>query len=126
MPMRMSDYPADWRTVSHEIRFKRAAGRCECSGQCGHDHVLVLEYADGTATAELRCAALHRLPHPLTGSNVILTTAHLCECRPLCADPAHLLALCQRCHLRLDAPLHKRNAAETRRQRNDTRRSLLS
>ena len=51
----------------------------------------------------------------------MLTVAHLnghdgpCRCSPLCADPAHLKAMCQRCHLRYDGPLHVKNTRETRR-----------
>lgn len=32
-----------------------------------------------------------------------------------CADPSHLKAMCNRCHLRTDQPLHQLHAAETRR-----------
>lgn len=46
---------------------------------------------------------------------VVLTVAHLCLCEPLCAEPQHLKAMCNRCHLRTDQPLHQRHAAETRR-----------
>ena len=47
---------------------------------------------------------------------VVLTVAHLCTCDPLCAEPSHLKAMCNRCHLRVDMPLHQRHAAETRRR----------
>ncbi len=46
---------------------------------------------------------------------VVLTVAHTCSCTPLCANPEHTMALCNRCHLRLDLPLHMKHAAETRR-----------
>lgn len=38
MPIRPENrdrYPADWRDISHRIRFDRAGGRCECDGRCG-------------------------------------------------------------------------------------------
>jgi hypothetical protein len=46
----------------------------------------------------------------------MLTVAHLCACAPLCAEPSHLLAMCQRCHLRTDIVLHMQHAAEHRRR----------
>ena len=45
---------------------------------------------------------------------VVLTTAHLCN-DPSCADLTHLRMMCNRCHLRMDAPLHRQHAAATRR-----------
>jgi hypothetical protein len=48
------------------------------------------------------------------GTRVVFTTAHLCDCRPLCGNLLHLKAMCQRCHLRVDQPLHTENARRTR------------
>jgi hypothetical protein len=44
---------------------------------------------------------------------VVLTTAHLCR-DARCADPSHLRAMCNRCHLRYDQQQHRANAARTR------------
>lgn len=93
-------YPKDWKNISRRIRFERAAGRCECVGECGVNH-------DG------RCHAEHGKPNPMTGSKVVLTTAHLDHTPENCADE-NLKAMCQRCHLRLDADHHKKNARATR------------
>jgi hypothetical protein len=41
-------------------------------------------------------------------------------------EPAHVLAMCQRCHLRLDAAMHAGHAAETRMRRRDAARPLLA
>lgn len=107
--MRRELYPADWPEISHYIRFVRAAGRCEGS------------------PAYPACRAQHGCPHPVTGSRVVLTTAHLgvdqldgspgdkhdtMDCRP-----ENLAAWCQRCHLAYDREQHTRNAALTRRQK---------
>jgi hypothetical protein len=103
MPLRTEDrrrYPRDWPLISKEIRFGRAKGRCECAGECGTGH-------------EGRCEARHGQLSPYTGSKVVLTTAHL-DHEPRNCDPANLRAMCQRCHLRYDADLHKANAAWTR------------
>jgi len=98
MPMDRSKYPDDWEEISHYIRFIRAGGRCEGS----------LLYPD--------CRAEHGKPHPVTGSIVVLTVAHL-DHDPSNNDPTNLRAMCQRCHLAHDAELHRRNAARTRRRR---------
>lgn len=57
---------------------------------------------------------------------VVLTIAHLCRCEPPCMDLEHVKALCQRCHLRLDARLHARHAAQTRRRKLDSARPILA
>lgn len=104
MPIRPENrrrYPSDWPAISAHIRHERAAERCECIGQCGTDH-------NG------RCPALHGQPHPVTGSHVILTVAHL-DHQPGNCEPSNLMAACQRCHLRYDRDHHRETAAATRR-----------
>jgi hypothetical protein len=46
---------------------------------------------------------------------VVLTIAHLVNMDPQACEPSNLAALCQLHHLRLDAQLHGRRAAVTRR-----------
>lgn len=90
MPIRPENrdrYPADWPDISKRIRFDRAGGRCECDGRCG----LHTE----------RCTARNREPHPVTGSKVVLTVAHLDHALE-CHDDDNLAAMCQRCHLIYD------------------------
>ena len=84
-------YPADWEAISKRIR-ARAGGRCEW------------------------CNAENGRAHPVTGSLVVLTVAHL-DHEPANCDERNLVALCQRCHLRYDAAHHARNAKATRRRR---------
>ena len=57
------------------------------------------------------CRAANYEPHPVTGSKVVLTIAHL-DHQPENNDPANLRAWCQRCHNKLDA-VHR---LETRRR----------
>lgn len=105
MPIRPENrdrYPKDWKFISQAIRFDRAKGRCECTGWCG-----------ATPHGEGRCEAVNNQPHPLTGSNVILTVAHL-DHTPENCEPENLAALCQRCHLVYDAAEHKAQASHTR------------
>jgi hypothetical protein len=106
MPIRPENrdrYPADWKDISFRIRFARALGRCECTGQCGTTH----------ATTDDRCEARHNGPHPRTGSKVVLTVAHL-DHTPENSDDANLLAMCPACHLAYDLDEHKATAARTK------------
>jgi hypothetical protein len=68
----------------------------------------------------VRCEARHGLPHPITKSIVILTTAHLNH-QPEDCDDANLLAGCQRCHLAYDREHH----AESRRARKAKERERI-
>lgn len=87
-PERKALYPADWKAIS--LRKREAAGwRCEW------------------------CPAENAKPHPVTGSTVVLTVAHLDHDETNVSD-ANLAALCQRCHLRYDAKHHAQNARATR------------
>jgi 5-methylcytosine-specific restriction endonuclease McrA len=56
------------------------------------------------------------LANPITGSIVVLTTAHLDHDDTNNAR-ANLAALCQRCHLRHDLKQHMANARATRRRK---------
>ncbi len=101
MPIRASEksrYPKDWAAISLAIR-ERAGWRCEQVDEGGN-----------------RCEARNREPHPITGSKVVLTCAHL-DHVPENVDPSNLMAMCQMHHLRYDAEHHRTNAARTRRAR---------
>jgi 5-methylcytosine-specific restriction endonuclease McrA len=100
-PENKDRYPLNWKAISHEIRFVRAGGRCECHGECGR------------GTHDGRCPNIHRGRAYGTGSEVILTTAHL-DHTPENVDPANLKALCQGCHLFYDREHHAQTAARTR------------
>ncbi|MFI2078603.1 hypothetical protein [Streptomyces triculaminicus] len=105
MPIRPENrrrYPANWPEISRHIRFERAAGRCECLGECGR------------MTHEGRCPNVHGGKAYGTGSHVILTTAHL-DHTPENCDPANLRAMCNGCHLHYDRDHHRQTAAATRR-----------
>lgn len=91
MPFHKERYPANWKEISLRIR-ARAGGKCEF------------------------CGAENYKPHPITGSKVVLTVAHLDHNPQNCADE-NLKALCQRCHLRYDIEHHKRNSANTRHKK---------
>ena len=100
MPMPPEHYPPGWSVFSTFIRHTRARGRCECTGQCG---------LHKPAKLNRRCIELnHRAAHFAHGE-IVLTVAHLCDCDPICLDPDHVIAACQRCHLRIDRFLHARH-----------------
>ena len=88
MPIRpemKNRYPADWKLRSRFVRFYRAKNKCEW------------------------CGAENGKPHPVTGSKVVLTTAHVYDHRPESANLLNLAALCQRCHNRHDAEMRSKN-----------------
>lgn len=115
MAFDLAIYPLDWKALSARIRHTRAAGRCECTGECGHDHA-------GRCTARNgdECRT-----NPLV--KVMLTVAHLdarggpCQCKEetglKCGIEEHLKAMCQSCHLIYDMPHHVFNARRTRAAR---------
>jgi 5-methylcytosine-specific restriction endonuclease McrA len=82
-------YPGNWKEISKRIRFERAKNKCEF------------------------CGAENYKPHPITGSKVILTVAHL-DHNPKNNNNENLKALCQKCHLTYDAKHHAENARKTR------------
>ena len=98
MPMKRENYPDDWGPLSFWIRSRRAEWKCEGSPA----------YPD--------CRAIQGEPHPVTGSNVVLTVAHL-DHEPANNRQENLRAMCQLCHLTHDAKQYAKNAAETRRRR---------
>lgn len=52
-----------------------------------------------------RCEARHGLAHPVTGSRVVLTCAHL-DRTPENLNENNLMAMCQACHLAYDRDQH--------------------
>lgn len=98
-PENRARYPKDWKAIADAIR-ARAGQRCEGSPA----------YPD--------CRAKNGHPHPVTGSKVVLTVAHL-DHTPENCEPHNLKAMCQRCHLTYDAEHHKQNAYATRKRAMD-------
>lgn len=97
MPIRPENrarYPADWPAIRDRIR-QRSGGICEGSPA----------YPD--------CRAAHGQAHPVTGSRVILTVAHLDHQPENCAD-SNLRHWCQRCHNTYDAPHRAAGRAQRR------------
>jgi|GEM_PF-438472 len=98
-PENLERYPPDWPAISLRIRNERAGGRCECQGECGHDHAGRCPERDGER-------------HTITGSPVVLTVGHLYHDPERSADD-ELRAWCQRCHLAYDRDHHSANVRRT-------------
>ena len=98
MPIRPENrarYPADWKEISKSVR--EAAGNC-CEGSP--------LYPD--------CRTENGQPHPVTGSIVVLTVAHL-DHQPENCERDNLKAWCQRCHNAYDAPMRREGILQRRR-----------
>jgi len=95
MPCDYNEYPDNWHEISKDIRFRRAGNCCET------------------------CGAENYKPHPITGSKVVLTVAHInhekMDVRYNKERYDHedkennLVAECQRCHLYRDILIHVHN-----------------
>ena len=90
-PENKARYPKNWKEIRAAI-LERAGHKCE------------------------RCGAENYQPHPVTGSKVVLTVAHLDHTLENCS-PENLQALCQKCHLAYDHQHHRENARHTRNQK---------
>lgn len=109
MPVDWKRYPPNWAEISLRIR-QREEWRCKW------------------------CGAENTQPHPVTGSKVILTVAHLGVDKPdgspgdkhdkMDVRDENLAALCQRCHLNYDRDEHLFNARETRRRKHEAQGQL--
>lgn len=93
MPIRPENrarYGADWHLRSYFVRKIRARDHCEW------------------------CGAANGKPHPMTGSKVVLTCAHVFDHRPEASSLLNLAALCQRCHNRHDASMRSEGIKQRR------------
>jgi 5-methylcytosine-specific restriction endonuclease McrA len=91
MPCDMTKYSPMWTVIRAKI-ISRAENRCEL------------------------CNAENYKPHWKTGSKVVLTIHHI---NYDTADDSNynLIALCQRCHNKLDMPLRVKNRRTTKKEK---------
>jgi len=102
-------YPADWKAIRERI-LARAGYRCELCGVPNRRIVYRWKEQPAIWTVfEIRDPAL-QYSRPV---RIVLTIAHL-DPTYQCHDDKCLLALCQRCHLKIGA--HVRHAARKCRQ----------
>ena len=76
-------YPKNWKELSWQVR-ALAGNECEL------------------------CDAMNSRPHPVTNSKVVLTVHHL-DFNPRNSELWNLIALCQRCHNRIDKKWRAKN-----------------
>lgn len=86
--MKLVGYHPKWKKISFFIRYYRAKNKCE------------------------RCSAENYKPHPITGSNVVLTVSHTDNDKTNNSF-FNLKALCQKCHNTHDVPYRKENRRKT-------------
>ena len=86
-------YPSNWKEIRERILL-RANNRCEICGVENHS---------------MRWNGKKNV-------KIALTIAHIDETVENC-DDSNLLALCQKCHLSMDAKMHAQHAAETREKK---------
>lgn len=113
MPIDWRRYPRDWPAIRARV-LERAGYRCEACGL--PDGSLAVREPDGRyreVDPELAEALWDDGERVI---RIVLTVAHL-DHDPQNNDLANLRAWCQPCHLRYDADLHRKHAAETRRRR---------
>ena len=94
-------YPENWEEISLKVR-ESSGWRCECCGFC--------QLHRGR-----RCVEINGKPAQWARGKIVLTVAHLCH-HPECINLDHLVALCQRCHLRGDSFV-KMRALKSKRQK---------
>ena len=97
----MNDYPNNWHEIAHAV--KEAAGwKCE---RCGVKHEVVCPECQGFGGAVAAYNGLWRKCPTCDGKGQrerILTVHHLDGNKANC-EPWNLAALCQRCHLSIQA-----------------------
>lgn len=99
-PENRARYPKDWKAIVAQVR-ERSGDKCEGS------------------PAFPDCRAGNGYPHPVTGSNVVLTTGHLNH-EPEDCSLSNLKHWCQRCHLVYDSKHHTQTAYRTRKAQANT------
>jgi hypothetical protein len=128
MPVDYSQYPDNWFTEIRPAILERAGHKCE---QCKVENYKIIlrgswngkpayQDEDGMiydAETSERIGGDYVGEVDRSGKNrfikVILTVAHICN-DSMCKNLLHLLALCQRCHLRLDIGHHTKNRRANR------------
>jgi len=120
MPLVRSRYPADWEEISKRVR-EEAGQKCE---QCGVRNKAV-GYRDPVTKEFRECAGESERANlkaeyggRIRFFTIVLTCAHL-DHDTTNNERSNLKAWCQRCHLTYDAKHHAKNAAATRRAKQD-------
>jgi hypothetical protein len=126
-------YPANWKTEIRPRILERAGNCCErCKvpnrarvfrfvedGEAFYqfpDDGRVFDAVSGAFVAWARVVDLPAGRYV----DIVLTIAHLHDHNPANCTDENLAALCQKCHLDHDRPMHQKNSAATRRAKSPT------
>ena len=107
-------YPKNWKAIRDAI-VERADYCCEVCGALNHS--IGYREPDGKFVELPGMQAETAALDGIKTVQIVLTVAHHPDPSPENCDEANLLALCQRCHNRLDGPMRAKNAAATRREK---------
>lgn len=120
-------YPANWKKEIRPAALERAGHKCQ---HCDVPNYAVARWANGTwqiDSERIESFAMSKVEAAINNDVcewepgdpkwivIVLTIAHLNH-DPTDNRPENLRALCQRCHLKWDAMLHKTNSYNTRRK----------
>jgi 5-methylcytosine-specific restriction endonuclease McrA len=128
-PENLALYPANWKSEIRPRILERDGHRCKFCGVPNHTTICrvviagVLAWADPVKRGVWYSAADGSLLYSGFAigeeegrhTRIVLTIAHLHDPDPSNCDDENLAALCQRCHLRHDAPMHREHRAATHR-----------
>ena len=99
MPINYKDYPQEWKVISKEI-MRRQSDKC---GLCYAPNGVYVQRIYGAEYP------WYKVVNAKEGDTKIVLTVHHIDCNKENNSRVNLIALCQRCHLRLDLGLHLRN-----------------
>ena len=126
MPMDRSKYPENWEIISWNVR-ESQGWKCKFCGVRGGD----IGYRDSTGIFHrlynitdtddtlMRDAEEYggvSIPYDARKIKIVLTVAHLNHDTEDNREE-NLVALCQKCHLRYDSEIHRKNRTVTRRRK---------
>ncbi len=109
MPINYADYPPNWKSEIRPAILERAGHKCEW---CGVPDRYYRVGDDAFKAGDDRL--VEAIEDGVKYTFIVLTVAHIHDKNPMNCDPRNLAALCQRCHLRHDAPDRIAKAAAKR------------
>jgi hypothetical protein len=109
MPIDYKEYPENWKWLSKQI-IADAGNRCElCYAPNGKT---IVRYKKSSYPWELP------VPWDKSKRTKIILTVHHIDSNKQNSKKQNLIALCQRCHLRLDLQKHMANRAASKNKQN--------
>lgn len=108
MPINYKDYNPEWKKISKSIIKDRAKDKCELCLAPNGEHVFrpLKKYQDTYKRPWYE--TVPKSPDRFRFTKIVLTVHHIDRDKKN-DDPLNLLALCQKCHLRVDLAIHVRN-----------------